>query len=64
MIVLASRPMRFVPLVGIVVSAVLAGVAAVDLGRFSRLGWVELAAAVAGASISVASFAGRYRRAA
>ena len=63
MIVLASRPMRFVPLVGLGVSAVLAGVAAVDLGRFSRLGWVELAAALAGASISVASFAGRYRRA-
>ncbi|MEZ5248355.1 MAG: hypothetical protein R2713_03770 [Ilumatobacteraceae bacterium] len=61
MIVLASRPMRFVPLVGLGVSAVLAGVAArsTSVGSRARLGGAGRG--LAGAPISVAPFAGRYR---
>jgi hypothetical protein len=63
MVVAASRPTRHLPALGLVASAIGAVIAAGDLGRFTRLGLVELAAALAGALVSVASFAGLLRAA-
>lgn len=62
MIVMTARGDRHLPWAGIVASLALGGVAAGDLGRFSGIGLVELAAAAAGLLVSLASFAGVYRR--
>jgi hypothetical protein len=62
-VVAALRNLRFVPVVGIIAAAALAVVGLVDLGRYARFGWVELALACAGLLVSVASFAGLQRRA-
>jgi hypothetical protein len=58
MVLLASRPTRHLPLIGLGVSAVGAAVALGDLGRFDRLALLQGVAALAGALVSVASFAG------
>lgn len=63
-IVAALRNLRFVPIAGIVAAAALAVVGLVDLGRYPRFGWIELALATAGMLVSIASFAGLQRRAA
>ena len=62
-IVAALRNLRFVPFVGIVAAAALAVVGLVDLGRYPRFGWIELALAAAGMLVSIASLAGLQRRA-
>jgi hypothetical protein len=60
-VVAALRNLRFLPGIGIGAAAVLIGVGLVDLGRFPRFGWIELALASAGLLVSVASFAGLQR---
>jgi hypothetical protein len=62
-IIAALRNLRFLPAIGIGAAAVLAGVGLVDLGRFQRFGWIELALAGAGLLVSIASFAGLQRAA-
>ncbi len=60
-VVAALRNLRFLPAIGIGAATVLAGVGLVDLGRFPRFGWIELALALAGLLVSLASFAGVQR---
>lgn len=62
MIVAALNNSRRLPWYGLVASAVGVLIGLGDLGDVRRLGLVELAIAAAGAAVSVASLAGRYRR--
>lgn len=62
-VVAALRNTRFVPVIGIVAAVALAVVGLIDLGRFPRFGWIELALATAGLFVSLASFAGLQRSA-
>ncbi len=59
--VAAARRVRWLPLWGSFGALVLAGVAAVDLGRFVRIGAVELAIAAAALAVSLATAAGLVR---
>jgi hypothetical protein len=61
MVVAASRPTRYLPMLGTAASIGLALVAVGDLGRFDRLALLEFVAAGAGVLISLASFAGMLR---
>lgn len=61
MVLLAVNNSRWLPRAGLGAAAVLAVIAVLDLGKVPRLALVELAIAGAGALISVASTAGRYR---
>lgn len=63
MVVAGLRNLRRLPWYGLLASAVCAAIAIGDLDRVRRLAFVELAIAVAGALVSVASFSGVYRRA-
>lgn len=62
MVVLASRPTRHLPWIGLGASLVGVFVALGDVGRFDRLALLQGMAAAAGALISVASLAGVVRR--
>lgn len=59
----ALRNTRRLPIVGAVAAVALGAVGVVDLGRFVRFGWVELALAGAGLLVSLASLAGLQRAA-
>ncbi len=61
MVIAASRPTRYLPIVGIVAGVSGALIAIGDLGRFDRLALLELTAAAAGLLVSVASMAGMLR---
>jgi hypothetical protein len=63
MLVAVIQNIRWLPWAGLAASGAAAAIAVGDLGRVTRLGLVELAIAMAGAAVSVASFGGRYRRA-
>jgi hypothetical protein len=58
MVVGAVRNQRFLPWLGLLSAAVLAGIGIADLEPFQRYGVVELVIAGAGALLSVASVAG------
>jgi hypothetical protein len=61
LVVGAIRNVRFLPWLGLAAAAATAGVGLGDLDPYSRFGLIELALAVAGALLSLASIAG-YRR--
>ena len=61
MVLLVVNNSRLIPWAGFAAAALAAGIAAFDFATVPRLALVELAIAVAGALISVACFAGRYR---
>jgi hypothetical protein len=61
MVVATLNHTRWLPIAGLVASAVTAAVGLGDLDRVLRLAIVELAIAGAAAAVSIASFAGLYR---
>jgi hypothetical protein len=61
MLLLVVNNSRLVPWAGLAAAGSLAGIAVFDFGTVPRLAIVELAIAAAGALISVACLAGRYR---
>jgi hypothetical protein len=61
MLLLVVNNSRLVPWAGLAAAAVLAAIGAFDVADVPRLAVVELAIAAAGALISVACLAGRYR---
>ncbi len=61
MVVATLNHVRWLPIAGLVASAVTAAIGLGDLDRVLRLGVVELAIAGAAAAVSIASFAGMYR---
>jgi hypothetical protein len=63
MVVATLNHTRWLPIAGLVASAVTAAVGVGDLDRVLRLAIVELAIAGAAAAVSIASFAGLYRSA-
>jgi hypothetical protein len=63
MVVATLNHTRWLPIAGLVASAVTAAVGLGDLDRVLRLAIVELAIAGAAAAVSIASFAGLYRSA-
>jgi hypothetical protein len=63
MVVATLNQTRWLPIAGLVASAVTAAVGLGDLDRVLRLAIVELAMAGAAAAVSIASFAGLYRSA-
>jgi hypothetical protein len=63
MVVSVYNNVTWTPWAGLVAAAWLAAVGVVDLGRVTGLAIVTLVIAAAGLMASVASFAGRYRRA-
>jgi hypothetical protein len=63
MVVATLNQTRWLPIAGLVASAVTAAVGLGDLDRVLRLAIVELAIAGAAAAVSIASFAGLYRSA-
>ena len=61
MVIAASRPTRYLPVIGIVAALTGALIAVGDLGRFDRIALLELVAAGAGLLVSVAAIAGMLR---
>ena len=63
LVIASMRNVRYLPHAGVVGGLALLGVGAGDLGRFTGLATAELAIGGAALLVSIASFAGLYRRA-
>lgn len=60
-VVLTMNHMRWMPQIGLVASAVVAGFGAADLGRVTSLGVLQILVGAAAAAVSIASATGTYR---